>query len=78
MKKVKESNILVTALIESWIGFGVLVAFVIEALLGGSSIVLGGLAVSMAVLFMNGLAKTDIFLTQQGPSTCYFLKYRQE
>lgn len=68
MKKVKESNILVTALIESWIGFGVLVAFVIEALLGGSSIVLGGLAVSMAVLFMNGLAKTDIFLTQQGPS----------
>jgi hypothetical protein len=31
----------------------------------------------MAVLFMNGFAKTDLFFTEQGSFTFNFLKYGQ-
>ena len=68
MEKTKKTNLLISALIESWFGVGILIAFIIESILGASSIVLGALAVLMAVLFMNGFAKTDLFFTEQGPA----------
>jgi predicted histidine transporter YuiF (NhaC family) len=77
MEKTKKTNLLISALIESWFGVGILIAFVIEFILGASSIVLGALAVLMAVLFMNGFAKTDLFFTEQGSFTFNFLKYGQ-
>lgn len=68
MEKTKKTNLLISALIQSWLGMGIMITFIIESVLGASSIVLGALAVLMAVLFMNGFAKTDLFFTEQGPA----------
>lgn len=56
------------ALVESWLGFSCLIAYIYFCYTGSSQVVIGGFAIAMAVLFMNGLAKTELFLTSKCPS----------
>lgn len=63
-----DKNLLKESLIQSWLGLGVLVLFFISIYLNLSDIIIGSLAVSMAVLFMNGMGKTEIIFATRSPS----------
>jgi len=63
-----DKDLLKESLIQSWIGIGVLVLFFVAIYLNLSNITIGALAVSMAVLFMNGLGKTEIIFATRSPS----------
>lgn len=62
-----DKNLLKESLIQSWLGIGVLVVFFISIYFNLSNIIIGGLAVLMAVLFMNGLSKTEIIFATRSP-----------
>lgn len=63
-----DKKILKESLIQSWLGLGVLVLFFISIYLDFSNIIIGALAVLMAVLFMNGLGKTEIVFAAKSPT----------
>lgn len=63
-----DKDLLRESLIQSWLGLGTLFAFFISVYFHLSTIILGALAVIMAVLFMNGLGKTEIIFATRSPS----------
>jgi len=68
MDRSETKHILKEAFVESWLGFMALSSYITSVLLGESQIIIGALAVLSAVLFMNGFAKTELFLTSRAPS----------
>ncbi len=68
MSNIENKQLLREAFLESWIGFMALSSYLTAVLTGASQITIGGLAVLTAVLFMNGFAKSELFLTSQGSS----------
>jgi hypothetical protein len=56
------------ALVESWIGLFLLLVLFAAEFLGLSEIVLGFLAILIAVLFMNGLGKTELVFAHKTPN----------
>ncbi|MEY4504141.1 MAG: hypothetical protein RL154_434, partial [Pseudomonadota bacterium] len=68
MHQTEKNSLITQAFIESWIGFMALGAYLTTSFLHANFVISGFFAVVSAVLFMNGFAKTNLFLTAQGPS----------
>jgi MFS family permease len=57
------------ALIESWLGLGFFAMFAMLWIFGvDNPLIIGALAIIIAVLFMNGLAKTDLLFANKYPN----------
>jgi predicted cation transporter len=65
---MSDKELLKESMIQSWLGIGVLGLFFIAINLNLSDIIIGALAVFMAVLFMNGLGKTEIIFATKTPA----------
>ena len=66
-EKKQWRHILQEAITFSWLAWSALFAFIAVELSDGNKLIAGGLILAAAVLAMNGLARTDFWLTAHGP-----------